>query len=225
MFSFLKKTNPDTTAEKFDGGWFSRLKSGLARTGNQLTDLFSGGGKIDDDLYEELETILVTSDVGLNATQALLSDLRHQVSSPRDRQARGGGEAGRCADRRCPRARLEDRARLQLCRGAVPPPSRMGRPAGLIVGRSDPPRQWTGGSTAGTAATGATGSPGWRGGRAFSGTSSICIAGVGTASRLRTVTAMWPFSIVRSLKLAWSACAARACLRRSSAPGRWRWDG
>ena len=40
----------------------------------------------------------------------------------------------------------------------------------------------------GTCPTGATGSPGSRGGSAFSGTSSICIASVGTSSRLRART-------------------------------------
>ncbi|MDO9054721.1 MAG: signal recognition particle-docking protein FtsY [Gallionella sp.] len=83
MFSFLKKSTPDkisaNVVEKPALSWVERLKSGLARTGNQLTDLFSRGGKIDDDLYEELETILLTSDVGMDATQALLADLRRHV--------------------------------------------------------------------------------------------------------------------------------------------------
>ncbi|MDO9012166.1 MAG: signal recognition particle-docking protein FtsY [Gallionella sp.] len=83
MFSFLKKSTPDkisaNVVEKPVLSWVERLKSGLARTGNQLTDLFSRGGKIDDDLYEELETILITSDVGMDATHALLADLRRHV--------------------------------------------------------------------------------------------------------------------------------------------------
>jgi fused signal recognition particle receptor len=82
MISFLKK-NPSEPAGEQPGGWFSRLKSGLARTGSQLTGLFSGGGKIDDDLYEELETILITADVGMDATRALLADLRHHVKEHR----------------------------------------------------------------------------------------------------------------------------------------------
>jgi fused signal recognition particle receptor len=83
MFSFLKKNTPDKTTanvvEKPARSWVERLKSGLARTGNQLADLFSRGGKIDDELYEELETILITSDVGMDATSALLADLRRHV--------------------------------------------------------------------------------------------------------------------------------------------------
>lgn len=82
MFSFLKKKSSDAPS-KSDSGWIARLKSGLARTGGQLTDLFSRGGRIDDDLYEELETILITADVGMDATNALLADLRHQVKEQR----------------------------------------------------------------------------------------------------------------------------------------------
>ena len=79
MFSFLKKNPINTSSEKPASGWLSRLRSGLARTGGQITDLLSRGGKIDDDLYEELETILITADVGTDATLALLADLRRQV--------------------------------------------------------------------------------------------------------------------------------------------------
>ncbi|MDD5384576.1 MAG: signal recognition particle-docking protein FtsY [Gallionella sp.] len=86
MFSFLKK-NPPASPDAKPGdqdakpgnGWIARLKSGLARTGSQLTGLFGRGGKIDDDLYEELETILITADVGMDATNALLADLRRYV--------------------------------------------------------------------------------------------------------------------------------------------------
>ena len=83
MFSFLKKNSSDTPAAKPDSGWIARLKTGLARTGNQLTDLFGRGGKIDDELYEELETILITADVGMTATGALLADLRRVVREQR----------------------------------------------------------------------------------------------------------------------------------------------
>ena len=83
MFSFLKKKSSGSVSEQSNSGWVARLKSGLARTGSQLTDLFSRGGKIDDDLYEELETILITADVGMDATNALLADLRHHVKEQR----------------------------------------------------------------------------------------------------------------------------------------------
>ncbi|MBI5659709.1 MAG: signal recognition particle-docking protein FtsY [Nitrosomonadales bacterium] len=78
MFGFLKKSAPDQPAPE-KTSWLGRLKSGLARTGSQLADLFGRGGRIDDDLYEELETILITADVGMDATRFLLAELRHQV--------------------------------------------------------------------------------------------------------------------------------------------------
>ncbi len=82
MFGFLKKAPPEQVASE-KRSWLSRLKSGLARTGDQLSDLFGRSGKIDDELYEELETILITADVGMDATRFLLAELRHQVKEQR----------------------------------------------------------------------------------------------------------------------------------------------
>ncbi|MDR0480358.1 MAG: signal recognition particle-docking protein FtsY [Gallionellaceae bacterium] len=76
MFGFLKKSSPPSAENK---GWLNRLKNSLSRTGGQLADLLGRGGKIDEDLYEELETILITADVGMDATRHLLADLRRQV--------------------------------------------------------------------------------------------------------------------------------------------------
>jgi fused signal recognition particle receptor len=77
MFGFLKQSSSDSTSDK--SSWLNRLKSGLSRTGNQLSELLGRGGHIDEDLYEELETILITSDVGMDATRLLLADVRRQV--------------------------------------------------------------------------------------------------------------------------------------------------
>lgn len=64
-------------------GWFSRLKQGLTKSrdklGKSLASVF-GGGQIDEDLYEELETVLLTSDMGVEATERLLSDVRKRVT-------------------------------------------------------------------------------------------------------------------------------------------------
>jgi fused signal recognition particle receptor len=64
-------------------GWAQRLKQGLAKTrdrlGGQFSSLFGVGRKIDAELYEELETILITADVGVDATQALLDTLQKKV--------------------------------------------------------------------------------------------------------------------------------------------------
>jgi fused signal recognition particle receptor len=88
MFDFFKKDKtPEAPAKAeaaaFKASWTERLKHGLSRTrshlGNQLASLF-GGGKIDADVYEELETILLTSDVGISATQVLLDDIKQRVA-------------------------------------------------------------------------------------------------------------------------------------------------
>jgi fused signal recognition particle receptor len=77
MFGFFNKSPSGSSPEKTN--WLVRLKSGLSRTGNQLSELLGRGGRIDDELYEELETILITSDVGMDATRLLLADVRRQV--------------------------------------------------------------------------------------------------------------------------------------------------
>ncbi|MDN0083020.1 signal recognition particle-docking protein FtsY [Crenobacter sp. SG2305] len=63
--------------------WTERLKAGLSKTrdklGKSLAGVF-GGGKIDEDLYEELETVLLTADMGVDATMHLLKDVRNRVS-------------------------------------------------------------------------------------------------------------------------------------------------
>jgi len=87
MFDFFKKDKTPEAQSKAEApaqiSWAERLKQGLSRTrsqlGNQLASLF-GGGKIDENVYEELETILLTSDVGISATQALLDDIKQRVA-------------------------------------------------------------------------------------------------------------------------------------------------
>jgi fused signal recognition particle receptor len=65
-------------------GLFGRLKSGLAKTRASLTDglanLVLGKKTIDDDLLEELETQLLTADVGITVTQKIISDLTDRIS-------------------------------------------------------------------------------------------------------------------------------------------------
>ncbi|MFP6557016.1 signal recognition particle-docking protein FtsY [Paraburkholderia sp. B3] len=62
--------------------WLTRLKSGLAKTSSNLTSIFVNA-KIDDDLYEELETALLMSDAGVDATEYLLETLRQKVRAER----------------------------------------------------------------------------------------------------------------------------------------------
>ncbi|MEO6921437.1 MAG: signal recognition particle-docking protein FtsY [Collimonas sp.] len=58
--------------------WLSRLKTGLSKTSSNLSTLFVGA-KIDDDLYEELESALLVSDAGVDATHFLLNALKKKV--------------------------------------------------------------------------------------------------------------------------------------------------
>lgn len=78
-----KLGNTDQPQERPKLSWADRLKMGLAKTrdklGKSLASVF-GGGKIDDDLYDELETVLLTADMGVDATQHLLKDVRERVS-------------------------------------------------------------------------------------------------------------------------------------------------
>lgn len=58
--------------------WFSKLKAGLGKTASAISAVFTGT-KIDEALYEELESALLVSDAGVAATQYLLDDLRRKV--------------------------------------------------------------------------------------------------------------------------------------------------
>ncbi len=72
----------ETTRDK--PGLFARLKNGLGKTRSRLAegiqDVFLGDRELDDELLEELETILLTSDVGVSATREILSDLTGLIS-------------------------------------------------------------------------------------------------------------------------------------------------
>ncbi|MFM7001575.1 MAG: signal recognition particle-docking protein FtsY [Limnohabitans sp.] len=59
-------------------GWLDRLKNGLRKTGSSIATVFTGT-RIDDELYEELETALLMADTGVKATEHLLQDLKRRV--------------------------------------------------------------------------------------------------------------------------------------------------
>jgi fused signal recognition particle receptor len=113
MFSFFKKKSPaaepaptvetgavsisprtpdDVAAEPNDpvgavpasdrGRWFDRLKSGLRKTGAGIAQVFVGT-RIDDNLYEDLESALLSADAGVGATEFLLADLKRRVKEAR----------------------------------------------------------------------------------------------------------------------------------------------
>lgn len=60
--------------------WLDRLRAGLSRTGSSITSVFTGA-RIDEALYEELESALLMADTGTAATQYLLADLKHRVKA------------------------------------------------------------------------------------------------------------------------------------------------
>ncbi|WP_143314879.1 signal recognition particle-docking protein FtsY [Clostridium sp. HBUAS56017] len=65
------------------GNLFDKLKSGLAKTRDGLTDKINEALKlavtIDDDLYEELEEILITSDIGMDTTLEIIDRLKTKI--------------------------------------------------------------------------------------------------------------------------------------------------
>ena len=84
MFGFGKKKTAQPPAEEnAPKGLFGRLRAGLSRTraslGNALGDLLSGRRQIDEDLLEEIETLLLTADVGVDATRRIIDDLSARV--------------------------------------------------------------------------------------------------------------------------------------------------
>jgi fused signal recognition particle receptor len=87
MFGFGKrKKNPapeQASSSEEQQGLFARLKSRLSKTRHNLTDglanLVLGKKSIDDDLLEELETLLLMADVGVDATSRIISDLTNRV--------------------------------------------------------------------------------------------------------------------------------------------------
>ena len=82
MFNLFQKKD-EYPASAAAPAWAERLKTGLARTRDHLntpiSELF-GTGKIDEALYEELESLLLSADCGVPATRELLEDVRNQVS-------------------------------------------------------------------------------------------------------------------------------------------------
>ena len=73
-----------------ESGFFSRLKSGLAKTRSSLAGGFDnivhGKAKVGPELLEELEETLLIADVGMQATSYILEDLKSEVSENRIRE-------------------------------------------------------------------------------------------------------------------------------------------
>ena len=75
---------PPVASAESKAGFFARLKQGLAKTsaslGEGMASLFLGKKVIDDDLLDEIETRLLTADVGVEATTAIVQSLTQKVA-------------------------------------------------------------------------------------------------------------------------------------------------
>ena len=73
--------------EKTGMGFLDKLKAGLSKTKNaifgQIDNVLKAFVKVDEELLEELEELLIMSDVGVNATEEIIEKLREQIKDGR----------------------------------------------------------------------------------------------------------------------------------------------
>ena len=74
-------------SKKEKKSFWKRVKDGLSKTKNalfgQIDDLLKNFVKVDEDLLEELEEVLICADVGINATETIIEELREQIKDGR----------------------------------------------------------------------------------------------------------------------------------------------
>ena len=72
-------------------GFFDKLKNGLLKTKNaivgKIDSLFKAFRKVDEDLFDELEELLISADVGVNTTEDILDELREFVKENKIKEA------------------------------------------------------------------------------------------------------------------------------------------
>jgi len=77
-----RESEPAPDGEK-SAGFFKRLKSGLSKTRKVLTtdidELFTGKVKIDDEMLENLEELLITADIGVQTTLDIIEGIRKKA--------------------------------------------------------------------------------------------------------------------------------------------------
>ncbi|SFB23363.1 fused signal recognition particle receptor [Pseudomonas sp. NFIX10] len=80
----VSEAEPVRSAEENKVGFFARLKQGLSKTsasiGEGMASLFLGRKVIDDELLEDIETRLLTADVGVEATSVIIQSLTQKVA-------------------------------------------------------------------------------------------------------------------------------------------------
>ena len=78
---------PEETKKKEKKSFWKRVKEGLSKTKNalfgQIDDLLKNFVKVDEDLLEELEEVLICADVGINASEMIIDELREQIKDGR----------------------------------------------------------------------------------------------------------------------------------------------
>lgn len=81
----INENIPEAEAEAEGTGLFARLKAGLTKAKQGITDkidaVLNSYTTIDEDLLEELEEILITADVGVNTTMEMIDRLRDAIKS------------------------------------------------------------------------------------------------------------------------------------------------
>lgn len=77
----------DAAADDETESFWEKLKNGLSKTKNaffgSVHDILSGFVRVDEDLLEELEELLIASDIGVGATEEIIDDLRARVKDGR----------------------------------------------------------------------------------------------------------------------------------------------
>ena len=70
---------PQTKPKNESGGYFARIRQGLAKTRRGFADLFLGKKTLDQDLIDDLETQLLTADVGIEVTRSIIDSVTAQI--------------------------------------------------------------------------------------------------------------------------------------------------
>ena len=70
---------PQTKPKNDSGGYFARIRQGLAKTRRGFADLFLGKKTLDQDLIDDLETQLLTADVGIEVTRSIIDSVTAQI--------------------------------------------------------------------------------------------------------------------------------------------------
>lgn len=87
----IKAAETETEEPEKEEGFFSRLKTGLAKTRNSINEsfdnLFKGFSSIDDDFYDELEETLIMADLGLDTTERIINNLKELVKKNHIKEA------------------------------------------------------------------------------------------------------------------------------------------